>query len=83
MKTLYKNSRYIAAAIVGTLVLSASGALALTKDAQCETRAVTMTQYEDMGRFVVAPQKVTHVRPAEDLGRFIVSRHSAVYIPDA
>lgn len=83
MKTLYKNSRYIAAAIVGTMVLSASGALALTHDTPCETPTVSMTQVEDMGRFVVTPQKVTYVRPAEDLGRFIVSRHGAVFVPAA
>jgi len=84
MKTLYKSSRLIAAAIVGTLVLSAGGAVALTKDARCETQSVTMTQYEDMGRFVVTPTKVTYVvRPAEDLGRFVVTRHSAIFVPAA
>ena len=84
MKTLYKNSRVIATAIVATLVLSAGGAVALAKDTQCETKSVAMTQYENLGRFVVTPTKVTYVvRTSEDLGRFVVTRHSAVFVPAA
>lgn len=84
MKTLYKNSCHIAATIVGTLVLSAGGAAALTQDTLCETQSVTMTPYKDMGRFVVTPTKVTYfVHSADDLGRFVVNRHSAVFVSAA
>ena len=86
MKALYKSSRLIAAAIVGTLVLSAGAAIAVTKDAtNCEPcpASQSMTQAEDMGRFVVTPKTVTYVRPDEDLGRFVVSQHSATYVPAA
>ena len=71
MKTLYKSSRLIAAAIVGTLVLSAGAAIAVTKDAtNCEPcpASQSMTQAEDMGRFVVTP-KTLFQRNATD-GRF-------------
>lgn len=84
MKTLYKSSRFIAATIVGALLLSAGGAVALTRDAQRETQPVMPAQYQDMGRFVVTPKAMTYaMRTTEDMGRFVVTRHSAIYLPAA
>ncbi|MBK7686741.1 MAG: hypothetical protein IPJ25_12610 [Rhodocyclaceae bacterium] len=86
MKTLYKSSRVIAAAIVGTLVLSAGAAVAITKDStSCEAALVTQTttQAQEMGRFEVTPNTVKFVAPAEVMGRFVISQHRAVFVPAA
>jgi hypothetical protein len=84
MKTLYKGTRLIAAAIVATLVLSTGAAVALTKDTQLNKQAVTITHYEDLGRFVVTPKKVTYVDCAtQDMGRFVVTQSSAIFVPAA
>ena len=88
MKTLYKSSRLIAAAIVGSLVLSGGAAVALTNDADHRSGAVDSTHYEDLGRFEVTPTKQTHVdssaslaRSATDLGRIVVTQRTAVFVP--
>ena len=86
MKTLYKSSRVIAAAIVGTLVLSAGGAVAITKDSTSFEAArvnQTTTQAQEMGRFEVTPNTVKFVAPAEVMGRFVISQHRAVFVPAA
>ena len=84
MKTLYKNSRSIAAAIVGTLVFSTGAALAITgEDSGSQGTALAATRVADMGRFVVTPKTANYVHPAEEVGRFVVNQHSAVYIPAA
>ena len=86
MKTLYKSCRLIAAAIVGTLVLSAGAAVAITKDSSNfgpSTDKQVMTQAQDMGRFEVTPNTVKFVAPAEVMGRFVISQHSAVFVPAA
>jgi hypothetical protein len=87
MKTLYKSTRLIAAAVVGSLVLSAGAAVALTKDAQCEPQVTTATHYQDMGRFVVTPTKFRHTAQVAlattDLGRIVVTRTTAVFVPAA
>lgn len=90
MKTLYKSSRLIAAAIVGSLVLSGGAAVAFTTDTHRNAPAVDSTYVEDLGRFEVTPTKQTHsegatqaAREGESLGRFVVTRNSAVFVPAA
>lgn len=86
MKTLYKNSRLIAATIVGTFVLSTGAAVAVAKDsANCRPclNSSAMAQVENVGRFVVTPNTVNFVAPAEVIGRFVVSQHGAVFVPAA
>jgi hypothetical protein len=81
MKTLYKNTRLIAAAIVGSLVLSAGAAVALTKDT--EPKNAKPVSVDNVGRFVVTPKGTQFVPPAESVGRFVISQHGAVFVPVA
>ena len=53
MKTLYKSTPRIAAAIVGIMALSTSAAVALTSN---PTRTEIVPQVESLGRFVVTPR---------------------------
>ena len=86
MKTLYKSSRLIAAAIVGTVVLSAGTAMAIAKDTtscrECPDHQAR-ANVEDMGRFEVTPNSVKFVAPNAMIGRFVVTERSAVFIPSA
>ena len=81
MKTLYKNTRLIAAVIVGSLVFSAGAAVALTKNSG--EKNATPIQIDNVGRFVVTPKGTQFVPPAESVGRFVVSQHGFVFIPSA
>ena len=81
MKTLYKNSRLIAAAIVGTFVFSAGAALALSHDGDVVSQAPTPAQVENVGRFVVTPNTVKFVAPVKVIGRFVVTQHAATFVP--
>lgn len=83
MKTLYKNSRLIAAAIVGTLTFSAGTAVAIAKDnATTPVRSsAANTQVDELGRFVVTSRGATYVRPAQGLGRFVVSQNGTIFLP--
>lgn len=84
MKALYKSSRYITAAILGSLVLSAGAAVALTQDAQeLASPAGEISQVQDMGRFVVTPKGASYVRPVKNMGRIVISQHGATYAPFA
>lgn len=90
MKTLYKSSRLIAAAIVGSLVLSAGAAVALTTDAHRTVIAADAKHINDLGRFEVTPTKQTHIESATAsvsesaiLGRFVVTRSNSVFVPAA
>lgn len=84
MKTLYKNSRLIAAAIVGTMVFSAGTAVALTKETSIKSKQVqTLQGPQDLGRFVITPTRATYLRPAEELGRFVVSQNGTTFVPVA
>ena len=76
MKTLYKNSHLVAAAIIGALLLSASAAVAVTGDDEGPA-----AQVESVGTFVVTPHGTTFVAPPELLGRFVVTQHGAVFVP--
>ena len=80
MKTLYKNSRLIAAAILGTFVFSAGAAVAVSHDV---SQAPTSAQVETVGRFVVTPKSMKFVAPVEVLGRFVVTQHTATFVPAA
>ena len=79
MKTLYKNTRLIAAAIVGSLVFSAGAAVALTKETG--QKSAKHAPVDNVGRFVVTPKSTQFVPPAELVGRFVVSQHGASFVP--
>lgn len=84
MKTLYKGSHLAAAAIVGSFVLTAGTAVAVTRHSHQpadQSRTTETTQVSDMGRFVVTAKRTTYVRPAESVGRFVVSQSGAVFVP--
>ena len=78
MKTLYKNTPRIAAAIVATLVVSTGAALAVTRDV---TPALPVVEAAYVGRFVITPTSMKHVAPVQVVGRFVISQHSAAFMP--
>lgn len=81
MKTLYRRSRIIAAAIVGSMLLAGT-ALALTMSADHRVRSsTTVDGAQDLGRFVVTPATTRYARPVENLGRIEVRRRGASYVP--
>lgn len=81
MKTLYKNSHLISAAIVGAVMLAASTAVAVPKNSGHDgAQLLPISQVDDMGRFVITPKRATYVRPVHFLGRIVVSQHRAVYL---
>ena len=59
MKSLYKNTSRIAAAIVASIVFSTGAAIALTHDRFLPVKSVTtQSAHEDnLGRFVVTPRR--------------------------
>jgi hypothetical protein len=79
MKTLYKSSSRIAAAIVGSLVLSTSAAIALTRQAPAPA---PLDDVASLGRFVVTAQRSQYQPPAEHLGRFIVTPQQSAFVPN-
>lgn len=80
MTTLYKNTRRIAATIMGTVILCGGTAIAMTRQAPHAVPAAAQAQAETIGRFVVTPQSVRFERHAETIGRFVVSEQRVVFV---
>lgn len=74
MKTLYRNTPRIAAAILAALIVTTGSAIALTHDAQPLDPAA-----ETIGRFVVTPDQARFEAPAPTVGRFVVTPNHARY----
>lgn len=84
MTTLYKNTRLIAAVIVGSMVFSTGAAVALTNDIGQTARQIPKNvQMDNLGRMVVTPNTVKFVAPVESLGRFVVSQNNVAFVPAA
>lgn len=78
MKTLYKNSSRIAAAIVGSMVFCSGVALALTT----EFHEAPGTEIHTVGRITVTPDGA-EFSPTATLGRFEITPTSGRYVPES
>jgi len=79
MKTLYRNTPRIAAALLAAFVVTTGSAIALTRDA--ERAAAAPGAAETLGRFVVTPDHARFEAPAPTIGRFVVTPNASRYEP--
>lgn len=71
MKTLYKNSKLIALVVVGTMLMAANTAVAVSHERQGpQALASRASSPELLGRFVVTPTKATFTAAASNTPNF-------------